>query len=326
MDLFITGGTGFFGKALLGKFLEDYHSGKLTPTSIVVLSRSPKAFLDINPQFSTLPWLKFIQGDVSNLASLPMQESCTHIIHAATESTNGLALTPLARYEQIVCGTENMLKFAVKASVKRFLLISSGAVYGSQPTDVSTISESYHGLPDPLEVNNAYGIGKRAAEHLCSLYSNAYGFEVVTARCFAFVGKDLPLNVHFAIGNFIRDALEGRDILIKGDGSPVRSYLDQRDLAVWLLKLLANGKNNNAYNVGSDQAISISDLAKLVKSIVAPQVNIRTEMQKSMGSSRNLYVPSIEKAKLELGLDIQYPLALAIHDAAYSIANAKARV
>lgn len=326
MDLFITGGTGFFGKALLGKLLEDSQSGKLIPTSVVVLSRSPKAFLDHNPQFSKLPWLRFIQGNVSDLSSLPVRENCTHIIHAATESTNGLALTPLARYEQIVGGTENMLKFANRSGVKRFLLISSGAVYGTQPADINALPESYHGLPDPLVANNAYGIGKRAAEHLCTLYSNTYGFEVVIARCFAFVGKDLPLDVHFAIGNFIRDALEGRDILIKGDGSQIRSYLDQRDLAVWLMQLLVNGKNNNAYNVGSDQAISIADLAKLVKKIVAPQVNIQIEMQESLGSNRNLYVPSIEKAMQELGLDIKYPLASAIQYAAYSIANAKALI
>jgi len=326
MDLFITGGTGFFGKALLRMFLEDFQRGQLIPASVVVLSRSPVAFLDQNPQFSNVPWLRFIQGNVSDFASLPIQINCSHIIHAATESTNGLALTPLVRYEQIVAGTENMLKFAVKVGAKRFLLTSSGAVYGPQTADISAISESYNGLPDPLVANNAYGMGKRAAEHLCTLYSNAYRFEFAAARCFAFVGMDLPLDAHFAIGNFIRDALEGRDIVIKGDGSPIRSYLDQRDLAVWLMQILVNGKNTNAYNVGSDQAISIGELAKLVKHIVAPQVNIQIEMQEPSGSNRNLYVPNIEKAKKELGLDVRYSLASSIHDAATFIADVKARI
>jgi dTDP-glucose 4,6-dehydratase len=166
-------------------------------------------------------------------------------------------------------------------------------------------------------------VGKRAAEHLCALYSNAYGFDVVIARCFAFVGRDLPLDVHFAIGNFIGNALQGKDIVIKGDGSPIRTYMDQRDLAVWLMQLLVSGKNNNAYNVGSDQAITIANLAKLVKEVVAPKVNILIEKQESSSSNRNLYVPSIEKAKQELGLVRCHPLALAIHDAASSIANAK---
>jgi UDP-glucuronate decarboxylase len=323
MDLFITGGTGFFGKALLRKFLEDFQCGKKTPTSISVLSRSPSKFLNQNIEFADIPWLRLIQGDVSDLASLPHQDHYTHIIHAATESTNGLLLSPLARYEQIVHGTENMLKFATSVGAKRFLLTSSGAVYGPQPSDISSIPESYNGHPNPLSVSNAYGVGKRAAEHLCALYSNAYGFDVVIGRCFAFVGRDLPLDVHFAIGNFIGKAIQGKDIVVKGDGSPIRTYMDQRDLAVWLMRLLVSGKNNNAYNVGSDQAITIANLAKLVKEVVAPQVNILIEKQESSGSNRNLYVPSIEKAKQELGLGLYHPLALAIHDAASSIANAK---
>lgn len=323
MDLFITGGTGFFGKALLRKFLEDFQRGEKIPTSITVLSRSPSKFLSQNIEFSNLPWLTFVQGDVSDLASLPHQDHYTHVIHAATESTNGLLLAPLARYEQIVHGTENMLKFAVTVGAKRFLLTSSGAVYGPQPLDISAIPESYNGLPDPLLVSNAYGVGKRAAEHLCALYSNAYSFDVVIARCFAFVGRDLPLDVHFAIGNFIGNALQGKDIVIKGDGSPIRTYMDQRDLAVWLMQLLVSGRNNNAYNVGSDQAITIANLAKLVKEVVAPQVNVLIEKQELSGSNRNLYVPSIEKAKQELGLGISHPLAQAIRDAASSISNAK---
>jgi len=74
----------------------------------------------------------------------------------------------------------------------------------------------------------------------------------VVARCFAFVGADLPLNVHFAIGNFIRDALTADALTVSGDGTPLRTYLDQSDLAHWLFTMLERGRSGEDYNVSSD--------------------------------------------------------------------------
>ena len=102
----------------------------------------------------------------------------------------------------------------MKSKVSRLLLTSSGAVYGPQSTEMDSISESYLGSPDPSNPLNAYGLGKRSAEQLCSLISKKYGFEIIVARCFAFVGGDLPQDKHFAIGNFIRDALYRDNITI----------------------------------------------------------------------------------------------------------------
>ena len=171
---------------------------------------------------------------------------------------------------------------------------------------------------------NAYGVAKRAAEHLCALYAVEYGLQTTIARCFAFVGSDLPLDVHFAIGNFIRDALQHGEIIVAGDGTPLRSYLDQYDLAQWLLTLLDHGKSGQAYNVGSDRAISIADLARLVRDTVAPGKPIRILGKTTGTSERNLYVPCIDKARKELGLDVTIGLPSAIRvtaDAALQRAN-----
>ena len=129
-----------------------------------------------------------------------------------------------------------------------------GGVYGAQPTDLDIIPETYHGMPDPLHAANAYGVAKRQAEHLCALYADRFGIEPVIARCFAFVGEDLPLDVHFAIGNFIRDALFRDEITVNGDGSPIRSTWTRLELARWLLVMLRHGEAGRAYNVGGQDS------------------------------------------------------------------------
>jgi len=126
------------------------------------------------------------------------------------------------------------------------------------------------------------------------------------------VGPDLPLNVHFAIGNFIRDALMADAITIGGDGTPLRTYLDQSDLAHWLFTLLEQGRPGEAYNVGSDEVISIADLAYLVRDILAPEKPVAILGRADPSAARNRYVPNIRKAHQELGLNVTIPLAEAI--------------
>jgi len=248
--------------------------------------------------------------------SLALVEGLTHVVHAAADSTHGDRLSPLERYDQIVTGTRNMLDFAVKCGAKRFLYISSVGVYGRQPADLDRIPEDYHGMPNPLSSANAYGVAKRAAEHLCALYAKRHGLEVVIARCFAFVGQDLPLDVHFAIGNFIRDAIWRDEILVQGDGTAVRSYMDQRDLAHWLLALLEDGKPGEAYNVGSDETISIANLAYLVRDTLSPEKPVRI-LGKAVGNAeRNRYAPDVSKARRELGLSFNFSMREAIVESA----------
>ena len=312
MKLFLTGGTGFFGKALLRHHL---FFAELDTEEITVLSRNPDQFLAACPEFSGHPSITFLKGDINQLDSLPWHQKFTHVLHAATESTIGPSLTPLQRFDQIVDGTRNILDLAVATGARRFLLTSSGAIYGPQPADLAAIPEDWPGSPELAEPSTAYGQAKRAAEHLCALVGEQHGLETVVARCFAFVGPDLPLNVHFAIGNFIRDALTADAITVAGDGTPLRTYLDQSDLAHWLFTLLELGRPGQAYNVGSDEVISIAALAHLVRDILAPDKPVRILGQPDSGAARNRYVPDNRKVQQELGLSVIVPLAEAIRRA-----------
>lgn len=319
MKLLLTGGTGFFGKAILGHLLKLSLKGIAVP-DVTVLSRSPENFIRHNPTYAKLQWLKFHEGNILDIKTLPSEKSFTHLLHAATESTQGLKLPPLIRYEQIVEGANNILSFAKECPIEKFMLTSSGAVYGKYSGD--SFREDYHGIPNPLDPEMSYGMGKRAAEHLCSLYKNAYGIQFVIARCFAFVGKDLPTNAHFAIGNFIEDALSGRDIVIKGSGMQKRTYMYQDDLAEWLLEILKKGQSGEAYNVGSDHSITIKDLAYLVRDIVNPKVEVKVLGEVDSGS-RSTYIPNIEKSVMNLGLGIKIELDTAIRLTAEALRSSR---
>jgi UDP-glucuronate decarboxylase len=311
MRLLLTGGTGFFGRALL-RFLTSISSEARNNLSVEVLTRSPERFRMEYPEFDHLNWLQFRAGDILDSESLRDISSPDLILHAATDSTRGPRLRPIDRFNQIFVGTENMLRFAAARGASRLLLTSSGAVYGGNGGKLEPFREDNLATLNSLDSDNAYAIGKFTAEHLCALVAKQSNLQVVVARCFAFVGQDLPTDAHYAIGNFIRDALKAKEITVNGAGSAVRSYLYQSDLAEWLMAILLRGKSGCAYNVGSDRAISILDLARLVSSVVSPGKAVRVLGAVSRAEVRNYYVPSIDRAQNELNLRVRVDLADAV--------------
>lgn len=303
IKIFITGGTGFFGKALLRHFqkFELYDLYK-----IYLFTRNISKFKSTCPKSIDLSKVCFFEGDILDIDSFPKKQF-HYIIHAATDSTNGLNLNLLERSRQIIDGTLNVLEWCKNQNLSRLLYISSGGVYGSLNSDVS---ESETTTPIVSDIENTYSISKRFAEHLCFLYSNKFNFPVSIARCFSFIGEDLPLNAHFAIGNFIRNVIRNENIIIKGNGLPYRSYMDQRDLSNWLIKILQTDRGNNIYNIGSDEKISIKDLAYLINGLSENKVKIIVQNKEIVGqsSSRNYYIPNINKISKNLNLNLNFTL------------------
>lgn len=295
--LFVTGGTGFFGRWILETLLRANDEFGLGVKAIV-LTRDPRRAARTAPHLGASSAITLQAGDVSAF-DLPRQ-SLTHILHLATEA--GPALTPGASFRTAVHGTERVLELAARAGARKLLFTSSGAVYGTQPPDVTGLEEDFPGAPLPHDVSAGYAHGKRAAEHLCSLAAEETGLEVKIARCFAFVGPLLPLDANFAIGNFIRDALRGERIEVKGDGTARRSYLYAADLAVWLWTILVKGPSGRPYNVGSEADLSISELAHRVARTVSPGTPVQVAASPEAGSLPARYVPSTQRAAAELNL------------------------
>ena len=301
--VFITGGTGFFGKWLL-ECMADANDRVGCKVRATILSRNPQRFKEEMPHLAERAEFDWLIGDVTNFA-FPVGHY-DYIFHMATAASAQLNDSrPLEMLDTIVNGTRHTLEFARHCRAKRLLLTSSGAVYGPQPSDMSHIPENYRGGPDPLAPSSAYAEGKRMAELLCALTPEV---ECIIARCFAFIGPHLPLDAHFAAGNFLRDALEGGPIRVQGDGRTVRSYLYAADLMIWLLTLFLHGQSGRAYNVGSDEAISTGELAKLIAGRETP-VTIRGTANTA---PIHRYLPATMRSREEHGLVLMIGLESAI--------------
>jgi dTDP-glucose 4,6-dehydratase len=313
--IFITGATGFFGCWLLETFAwANTHLGLNARATI--LTRNSQRLHKRLPHLTDRS-IEIVVGDIRTFAFPDKRFS--HIIHAATESSAELkAQQPQSMFDTIVEGTRHCLDFAARSGAQKFLLTSSGAVYGKQPPGLAHVPEDFPGSPDPLDPNSAYGEGKRAAELLCALAAKQTGLQPKIARCFAFAGPYMKLDAHFAIGNFIRDQLEGVPIGVRGDGTPVRSYMYASDLMIWLWTILFRGQSCRAYNVGSEDGISIADLARAVAATSChdPARSAGTPVEISAtpvpGAPVARYVPSTARASEELGLRCSVSLAAAI--------------
>ncbi len=298
--IFITGGTGFFGKWLLESFIYINEVLKLE-SSITVLSRNPEKFLAEFPFYAEYKNVSFLKGNVIDF-EFP-KEQYHFIIHAATEVDVKLNTEePLLMLDTITKGTRRVLDFAKEQQVESFLLTSSGAVYGKQPYNVTHIKETDSFFIDINNPHSAYAEGKRLAELYCSIYNKQFGIPVKIARCFAFVGPYLPLDSHFAVGNFIKDVLNGGPLIIKGDGNSYRSYLYTSDLMVWLWTILFKGVQNRPYNVGSSSDMKISEIASRVASLSGERLEIKLSNENKYLLETNRYIPSVDRAQKELGL------------------------
>jgi len=260
--VFLTGGTGFVGSSLIAGAPDDVR--------ITVLTRDPERFQAKSPELASR--VELHRGDVTTF-EFPDVEF-THVIHGASDTRDAIRDAGEA-WTTIVDGTRRVLELA---GTERFLMISSGAVYGA--------------AGDP------YGDAKRAAEELCPK-------EAAIARLFTFIGPYMPFDKPFAIIDFIRSAMEGRPILVQQPETR-RSYLYGADLARWLWAMLDRG--TGAYDVGSDEVVTMAELAESVRRVVNPDLAIET----GSGGAATTYVPSIDRARRELGLTVDVALDEAI--------------
>lgn len=306
--VFLTGGTGFFGGWLLETLL--YANDRIgLGAEAIILTRQPAAFRERMPHLAERPNVVLQQGDMVSFAfpTSPL----THVIHAASGYPPTDAQGAAQCLQESLAGVVRVMGLAQACGAAKLLYTSSGAVYGPTVEGRGRIQEDDPVLPFPRHPRWAYAESKRLSELMLGLLGTESGVATKVARGFAFLGPRLPFDAHFAAGNFVRDALRGGPVVMKSSGTAVRSYLYGADLAVWLWTILFRGESGRPYNVGSDEPISIRELAEAVAGEGASDVKVVTPALVA-DEPADVYVPDISRARNELGLDVAVPLAEAV--------------
>jgi UDP-glucuronate decarboxylase len=291
----VTGGTGFFGVWMLtalGQIMESL----AYDLEIAVITRDSRAFLGQYPGFNSSRNLCFLDGDIRSIDLAG--ERFSHLIHMATTSANETFSKELQinKIDLLYAGTKNLLE-QLGGDLEAVLFTSSGVVYGA-PLHDSRFHETQLSRPDNLQPDSALAYGKLLAEYLVNYFSGEFGYKYNIARCFSFLGQGLPLNIHYAAGNFIADAVNSKPIRVLGSGQECRSYMYIGDAVAWLLRLLVE-PTNDAYNVGSEKAMTVQELAQLVARVAGSPDRVEVLGQRlSEGNfKRQIYVPSTSKIR-----------------------------
>lgn len=289
------GGTGFLGKAVK-RFL---HFNNNKEFDFFYLSRKNNLNFDKN----------FIFCDALRKETFPNDIDFDIVIHGISDSTISSNVTNYQKLHKAVLSTINIANFSKETSVKKIIYISSGAVYGDYSYPVK------EDLPCRLKLGdytNHYGLGKITSETLLKSFCKENSVKLNILRPFAFGGKDLPRNVHYALGNFIEDVKSGRDIIINGNGKDVRSYMHQNDFVRVVLEIAKDSRYFTIHNVGSEEKITLKGLANKIIEIDGLKRNILIKNLKS--EKHNFYVPSFKKFKKEFNFELKFQLSDIIQD------------
>lgn len=310
-SLLLIGGSGFFGKS----FLDAHRRGLLKPWSvdrIVVVARSASSLRRDHPDLLGGD-ISLLDADAARAESLPAADI---VIHAASSTdARRYAADPRAERANILGAMENYARIAERVHRQsRIVFASSGAVYGQQPSSLAELPEDFTpgeaaGL---AEYKRDYAEAKRLSENRIAELGAA-GLSVSVARCFAFVGYYLPRDQHFAIGNFLADGLAGRPVKVNARKAVYRSYMHSDDLMRWLMAIAeAASPATPTYNVGSDEALTMGEVA----GIVASRFGVAADVPSVTDPSVDRYIPSIARARRELGLKLTFDLRAAVDDVA----------
>ncbi len=287
--IFLTGGSGFFGKWILSSVI---YANKNLDQEIKVLSitRNKEKFKRDFPEIVENSNITFFEGDLLSLDSINTKVDI--FLHCAANVVTSNYSHDRKKYiEDELQNTKSVLNYCKRSDIKRLVYTSSGAVYGSVTNLLPDLTENFQ----PQTELTPYGEAKRLSEELISKYCLESDIEFNIARCFAFLGGYIPLEGSFAAGNFLKNILNGESIIINSDGQALRSFMYMTDLCSSLLNLCSNDLHGRTINLGSDNSVSIKELAdEIARTSKDSKVEIKNTEKDPIF---NKYIPNIDLAR-----------------------------
>jgi dTDP-glucose 4,6-dehydratase len=306
----LTGASGFVGKWLIGSWLsaKKFYGG---PGRLLLTCRNPSELEAYFPGILNRTDIEVCGGDIRKF-EIPSSFKPDYLIHGATSASDSLNRSnPREMISVILDGTRRALDSAVQAGVKKFVFLSSGAVYGQHHPVGTLLKEDSLSGPSLHTPTSAYHESKRLAELMCNIEAAQGTLAVVNLRLFTFLAPYLPMTTHFAAGNFIVSAMRNEPIVIKSGGGSVRSYMYGSDLASSIFLSTQRNLSSSTYNVGSPSQVRIDELARQIRDIVNPKCTIEIQ---GIDTEENVttYVPDTSLADSELTFGVRLDLSRAI--------------
>ncbi len=236
--------------------------------TIIALGRSVEKFNQRFGQYANCDYINFISTEFKNL-NLEISQKIDYIIHMASHASgNYFKKYPVETFTPNIVGTMALLELARENDIDSFLYFSSGDIYG-KVLHADVLSENIYGEMDPIDEHSCYGESKRMAETMCISYYREYGIPIKIARIFPTFAPTMDVdNDPRAIAEFVKNLLDGEDIVMKSDGSKLMYFCYVADAIAAYFLILLNGKNGEVYNVGNNkEEYTIKRLAEMIVSL-----------------------------------------------------------
>ena len=310
----VTGATGLIGSQLVMSLLNANAEKNLDLKVIAVVRNKQKAEKIF--KYADDKSLEFIVQDI--LKPFNIESTVDYIVHGARMTgSKDFVDYPVETIKTAIQGTENILELAKEKSIDGMVYLSSLEVYGVVDFSIDKVTEDMFGTIDPMSVRSSYSEGKRMVECLCSSYASEYKIPIKVARLCQTFGAGVNYSDNRVFAQFARSIIEGKDVVLKTDGSTERNYCYIRDAIAGILTLLLNGESGQAYNIANkDTLISIRGMAEMLiekypesgSKLVFDIAEDATKLGYNPKVKMNLDTQKIEKLgwKAEVGLEVMF--------------------
>ena len=297
--ILISGASGFLPAYLVDYFLYQNKINTSQNTIVIGIVRDMKKAERRFKHWKNFNFLKLFAQDVSEYFNY--NDKIDFIIHAASQaSPKFYGIDPVGTLSPNILGTYNLLKLASEKKCSSFLFFSSGEVYGQLNKSEDKINEDSYGIIDPLNLRSCYSESKKMGENICISWSNQFNINCKIVRPFHTYGPGMSLNDGRVFADFVSNVVNKKDIIINGDGKAIRSYCYIKDATIGFLKVLIQGNNREAYNIGNpSQTFNVLELANIILELSdKSKTNIIFKNIKGKGYLKSEYlkvVPNIKK-------------------------------